>query len=267
MQLESAQFVALKKLKGSNIVRTAARHNLREIQKEIGANSHIDASRMGDNRILDGPATAREVAALTDKLMTDAGATVKRKDQVLAIEILFSLPAKSHINTDNFFIDALQWARDFFKLPVLSAVIHRDEAAPHMHVLLLPLVNGRMAGSEVVGNRQRLQALQTNFFDLVGVRYGLSRPNTPKRLNQATKQKYARLAYTAIVSDPDMLLRPEVEQALLDAISRNPEPLLNALGLALPTMANRGKTFVEIMTKPCNLEPPESKTRGFRGGR
>lgn len=263
MARETAQFLALKTLSGGGIVRVAARHNLREIQNELGADSHIDAARMGDNRVLAGPTTAGKVATLADQFMAEAGATVKRKDAVRAIEILFSLPPESHINRDAYFTDALQWARDFFVLPVLSAVIHRDEAAPHMHVLLLPLVNGRMSGSAVMGNRQRLQALQTSFFEQVGVRHGLIRPKAARRLSAATRKKCAELAFTAIVSDADMLLRPAVEQAILDAFGRHPEPLLNALGLSLPTTSKPGKSFVGIMTKPCGPEPRQSKPIGF----
>ena len=263
MAHQTAQFLALKTLVGGGIVRAAARHNLREIQYELGADSHIDATRMADNCILAGPTTAGEVAALADKLMTEAGAKVRRKDAVRAIEILFSLPAEARIDADACFTNALQWARDFFALPVLSAVIHRDEAAPHMHVLLLPLVNGRMSGSAVMGNRQRLQALQTSFFEQVGVRHGLARPKAAKRLNHATRLKCAELIHTAIVSDADLLMRPEVEAALMAAFGRDPEPLLNALGLSLPSKS--GKSFVEIMTRPCKSEPKQRNPIGFDG--
>jgi phage tail sheath protein FI len=46
----------------------AARHNLREIQAEQGASSHIDASRIKDNVVLFGPPTAKEVQANAEAL-------------------------------------------------------------------------------------------------------------------------------------------------------------------------------------------------------
>ena len=263
MAHDVTQFVRVKKLKGAGIVRIAARHNLRELQAELGALSHIDAARTNANCILAGGTTAGEVVELADRLMASAGVMVNRKDGVRAIETLFSLPAESQIDVDAFFADALQWVRDSFAVPVLSAVFHKDEAAPHMHVLLLPLVNGRMAGSDLMGNRTRLQGLQASFFEQVGLRHGLVRPKAAKRLNHAVRRKCAELAYTAIVSDSDLLLRPEVEQALLDALGRHPEPLLSALGLPMPTTSKPAKSFTEIMTRPCKPEARERIPIGF----
>lgn len=151
---------------------------------------------------------------------------------------------------------------DFFKVTVLSAVIHLDESAPHCHVLLLPLVDGRMTGSDLVGNRTRLQAIQASFYELVGQRHGLTRPKAPRRLNSATRHKCASMAFTAIVDNPDLLLRPDVEKALLETFGRNPEPLFAALGMTLPTSTKPVKSFVEIMTKPCALEK-RAKPIGF----
>lgn len=259
-----AHYLAIKKLtKGPGHLRSAARHNLRELQAELGAGSHINAARMADNIVLAGPATADDVAALADRLMLDAGATVRRKDAVRAVEIVFSLPPATSIDANDFFQSAVEWAREFFAVPLLSAVIHNDESAPHCHVLLLPLVNGRMAGSDLIGNRARLQAVQTGFFESVGSRYGLARPKAAKRLNVALRRKAAELAYTAVVSDSDLLVRPLVEQAILEAFGRNPEPLLEALNISMPTQEKSYRKFVAIMTKPCKPEPRQRKPIEF----
>ena len=156
----------------------------------------------------------------------------------------------------------LSWVRSFFNVPVLSAVIHLDESAPHCHVLLLPLVNGRMAGSDLVGNRPRLQAMQTGFFEQVGRRYGLTRPAALKRLSSATRHKAASVIVTAIQGNPELLDQRDVESAMLGVLARDPEPLLTALGLTMPVSTKPVKSFVEIMTKPCKLE----KSIGFKGG-
>jgi len=250
-------FFSVKKLnEGPGHLRVAARHNLRELQAELGASSHIDASRIADNVILAGPKTAGEVVVLADGLLMEAGAKVKRKDAVRAVELLFSLPPETSIDVDAFFSDAVEWVRGFFSVPLLSAVIHKDEAAPHCHVLLLPLVDGRMAGSDLVGNRARLRSMQTAFYESVGMRYGLVRPKAVKRQNAATMRKAAELAFTAIVSDPDLLIRPTVEVAVIDAFRRDPEPLLGAIGISMPIQGKPLKSFVAIMTKPCK---PESR--------
>lgn len=256
------QYLRLKKLTGKDIVRIAAKHNLRELQAELGAESHIDHTRIRLNQVIAGAATAAEIAASAERLMQDAHIGNLRRDAVRGVEIVISLPAVSNIDPTAYFADSLIWVRSFFNVPVLSAVIHLDESAPHCHVLLLPLVNGRMAGSDLVGNRPRLQAMQTGFFEQVGRRYGLTRPAALKRLSSATRHKAASVIVTAIQGNPELLDQRDVESAMLGVLARDPEPLLTALGLTMPVSTKPVKSFVEIMTKPCKLE----KSIGFKGG-
>lgn len=255
------QYLRLKKLVGRDIVRVAAKHNLRELQSELGAGSHIDHTRIGLNQILVGADNAAGVAADAERLMQEAGVGNLRRDAVRGVEIIVSLPASSAIDRETFFSDSLAWVRGFFSVPVLSAVVHLDEAAPHCHVLLLPLVNGRMAGSDLVGNKTRLQAMQTGFFEEVGRRYGLTRPKAQRRLNQATRDKAASMIVTAIQGSPELLDKRDVESALLEVLRRDPAPLLMALKLTMPLSEKPVKTFAGIMTKPCSPEKPI----GFRG--
>ncbi len=253
----SAAYVSLKKLTGAAIIKTAARHNLREIQAELGAGSHINPAQTCRNMRLAGPETAAELADLADNAMQDAGVGTLRKDAVRAIELLISLPADfAPAKLEGFFADALAWVRAFFGVPVLSAVVHRDEEAPHMHALLLPLANGRMVGSDLVGNRGRLQAIQAGFFESVACRYGLSRPRPEKRLSRALRDEAASVALACLQSHPERLQLPSVRTALHEAIASHPAPMLAALGLEMPTgKAKPQKSFVQIMTKACKPEP------------
>lgn len=255
------QYLRLKKLTGRDIVRVAAKHNLRELQSELGAGGHIDHRRIGLNQVLVGADTAASVVADAERLMQEAGVGNLRRDAVRGVEVIVSLPASSAIDRETFFSDSLAWVRSFFSVPVLSAVVHLDEAAPHCHMLLLPLVNGRMAGSDLVGNKTRLQAMQTGFFEEVGRRYGLTRPKAQRRLNQATREKAASLIVTAIQDSPELLDSQDVESAMLEVLRRDPAPLLKALNLTMPLPEKPARTFVEIMTKPCKPE----KAIGFRG--
>ncbi|SCY13712.1 plasmid recombination protein [Nitrosospira sp. Nsp13] len=257
-----APFLVLKKLRGNNVLRIAAKHNLRELQAEIGADDHINPSRTGMNQILAGAGTASDVAAAAEHLMHDAGVGKLRRDAIRALEIVVSLPPAAVIDLPAFFSEVLNWVRDFFNVPILSAVLHLDEAAPHCHILLLPLVNGHMVGSDLVGYRNRLREIQTSFYQQVGQPYGLSRPKSPQRLNSALRHKCASIVYTAIVDNPDLLLKPEVEVAVLEAFGRNAESLFVALGLTMPTQIKLIKSFVDIMTAPCPPEP-RKKHIGF----
>ncbi len=83
----SAHFLKLGKLtKGAGHVHSAARHNLREIQAELGAREHIDAGRSALNVVLAGEASAAGVSKYAKQLMADAGVIKLRKDCVRAVE-------------------------------------------------------------------------------------------------------------------------------------------------------------------------------------
>jgi hypothetical protein len=262
------QFLRIKKLTGKSIISAAMKHNHREIQAEQGADSHIDATRTHLNIILAGAVTAGGVSSHAERLMLEAGVGKLRRDAVRGLELIISLPPASTVNQSAFFSDALAWVQGFYGLPVLSAVIHNDEATPHVHIIMLPLIDGRMKGSDLVGNRARLQALQTGFYEQVGRMYGLTRPKPPQRISAATRLKSASLIVSALQSDPDLLVSPGIESALLATIGRDPEPLLSALGLSVPHPPKSTKSFVQIMTKPCKPEKPigfasSSKPIGF----
>jgi hypothetical protein len=249
------QFLRVKKLTGQGIIRSAARHNLREIQSELGAGSHIDPTLTRMNSVLAGATVADDVSSYAKGLMVEAGLVKLRKDAVRGLEIIISLQPSSSVDQSAFFADALAWVKDFFRVPVLSAVVHNDEAAPHCHILLLPLLHGRMQGSDLAGNRTRLQAMQTGFYSQVGQKYGLTRPKPPQRLNSAIRAKSASLVLSALQANPDLMDKAQIENALLAVFARDPEPLLSALGLSLPNPVKGNKSFVEIMTKPCPEKP------------
>lgn len=249
-------FLSIKKLKGKGIIRTAMKHNLRELQAELGAASHIDATRTALNTVMAGAVTSGGVSEYAEGLMLEAGVGPLRKDAVRSLELVVSLPPASRINPAVFFADAVTWAQGFFALPVLSAVVHNDEAMPHCHILLLPLIERRMKGSDLVGDRTRLQAMQTSFYEQVGRRHGLIRPKPPRRITAATRYKSASIILTTLQSDPALIDSPTLESALLITFARDPEPLLESLGLSVPHPPKNTKSFVEIMTKPCKPENP-----------
>lgn len=259
------QFLRIKKLTGQGIVHLAARHNLREIYCEQGLSkeSHIDLGRTSLNRVLKGPTTAAEVSSLAQDLMGRANISKLRKDAVRALEVIFSLPASPKINQNQFFEDSVAWSEKYFAVPILSSTVHNDESFPHCHVLLLPLVSGRMVGSDLFGNRTKLQATQADFYTVVGKHYGLKRQVAHKRLCMSIRRQAAHTVYDEIRGDPALLLSPEFKKALIDTLAKDPEPLIRSLGLSLPRPKHKG-TFVGIMTKPCITEKPIGIERDLR---
>ena len=252
-------FLRLKKLKGPGIIAAAARHNRRSIQAEVGASASIDPIRSRLNQTLQGPPTAEDVAKLAAQRLRDAGVGKLRKDAVLALECVFSLPHDSGVDDQRFFTDCAAWAGQQFGGPhnVLSVDVHRDEATPHCHVLLLPLVGGRMVGSDLMGNRRKLLELQQDFHQAVAARYGLRK--APARLAGASKQRAATAVLDRLKKAPDAALRSKVWTLIRDAIEHDPAPYMLALGIALEPTKKKQRTMTQIFTskgRGGNVEKP-----------
>ena len=249
-----AQVLRIKKLKGCGIITKAARHNLREIQAEVGADSHIDPLKTSQNIILRGGFLATDVARRADDLMAQENVKSIRKDAVLGVEILFSLSPLSGIDERDFFTDAVAWAEIFFELPILSAVIHNDETAPHCHVIMLPLFNGRMIGSKKIGYKSHLKVIHADFHAKVGQGYGLVRQASQKRYSRFARVKAAGMVVDSLRKNYKHFKEPTICDALRDSITENPLPAMLALGLEMPkAKIPKPKTFAGIMTRKFKL--------------
>lgn len=250
------QFLRIKKLTGKAIIHKAAKHNLREIAAEVGVGSHIDPARIADNVILFGSNSADGVAGRAQALMDEANVRPLKINAVRALEVIFSLPTETTANQRQFFEDATRWVGEHFGVPMLSSTIHNDEGAPHCHVILLPLVNGRMVGSDLVGGRSKLQGLQAAFHDGVGRPHGLVRQMPQKRHSAAVCEAAMALAFDVL--DANSGLNSVVLRLLLVPHAKNPEPLLKELGLSMPAPKASG-SFVATMTRPTKPDTPIGK--------
>lgn len=248
--MSGAAFLRLKKLKGKSIIAVAARHNRRAIQAEVGASASIDPSRSQLNETLHGPATAEGVAQLASQRLRDARVGKLRKDAVMAVEAIFSLPKGSGLDERQYFENCASWTALNFggQQNVLSVDIHRDEAAPHCHVLIMPMVNGKMVGSDMVGNRRRLLELQQDFHRAVAARYGLRK--APARLAGAAKQGAVSAVLGSLKRAADGAMRSQVWPTIRDAIESDPAPYVMALGIELDPPKKKLRTMAQIFTSP-----------------
>lgn len=156
----------------------AARHNLREIQAEMGAVGRIDPMRSASNIVLHGPSTAGEVQAQADAMLADAGidGSKLRRDHCQAIEVVFSLPTEAPVSDRAaYFARCLRWLGESTGLPVLSAVVHNDETEQHLHALLLPIKGCAHVGRKPIADRDAIKKLRDSFFAEVGGPAGLKR--------------------------------------------------------------------------------------------
>ena len=260
--MSGAAFLRLKKLTGGGIISKAARHNRRVIQAELGASGPIDATRSHLNVTLMGPSTADEVAQLAkDKLMA-AGITKTRKNAVMGVELVFSLPTGHPHDVTAYFTACAQWAgAEFGGLDnIVSVDIHRDEAQDHAHVLLVPLFDGRLRGSDAVGNKKKLTELQATFFKDVAAGFGFSKPRA--RLSGNNKAQATRQVLDRLRQDPAG--KSAAWAVIRDSVERDPMPYALALGIVITDTPNKpAKTMRQIFTST-GKGPRKEKPIGFQ---
>ena len=266
--MSGASFLRIKKLKGGGIIAVAARHNRRVIQAEMGATGSIDPTRSCLNETLVGPSTAADVGQLAKEMMAAAGVVKLRKDAVMGLKIVFSLPPGHTLDDRAYFTACATWAGASFggAQNVLSVDIHRDEAAPHCHVLLLPLIDGRMDGSNLIGGKQKLMALQKDFHSKVAALYGLSK--APARLNGTAKHAGAKAVLQKLREASDGALQSAAWSVIREAVERDPAPFMMALDIELATLKKPGRTMAQIFTSkgkgrtssnPIGFTPPKKE--------
>lgn len=203
--------------------------------------------------------------------MDHAGIDKLRKDAVRGVEIVFSLPTDFPGNSAAFFEDAVSWAEAYYKVPVLSAVVHCDQPQLHCHAILLPLVDGRMLGSDLVGNIHNLRAAQESFSERVGKVYGLTyRSDTPSA-EGGTLGLNGRKILVLVRQQPSLLDNESVFEALARAIKPTKELLVtvqkvanleSSIGFVSPGMSDGEKPIgFDFRTQPDREKPIAFGTR------
>jgi hypothetical protein len=233
----------------------AARHNLREIQAELGASGHINPRRMANNVTLAGPATAAQVQAMADELLAAVGTSKLKRDHVQAIEVVFSLPPEAPVEPLAYFSRCLAWLRLAVPLPVLLATVHRDEAAPHMHALLLPVKDGKHVGG-ALNTRPNLKQLRESFFTRVAGPAGLKRDGA--KVRGMVKQ----WAVAAVLARCEAMGLPVAMGPLWAnyraSIEREPTPQMLVLGVDVNTLRpenDRIQSPIGLQPNPLGLAP------------
>jgi len=232
-------FLCINKLRGGDIIKKAAVHNRREKPDSIET---IDRSRTHLNYSIEGPATAQEVDQLARRLMAEAGITRERKNGVLGLELVFSLPRGFQCDERQFFKDCVDWAKRYFGCPLLSADVHNDQSQRHCHVILLPLVDGAMRGRQLVGMKADLFAMQKQFHEVVASRHGLKRV---AKLSGAEKERAVNKVLAYYHQTSDSVLQSASWETIRRSIQAIPEDYLEDLGLELEKKPI--KPFVEFV--------------------
>ena len=155
------------------------RENERDENYKSKKNPQIDHIRTPNNYHIIG----RTETYLTyiDKRIKELAPKRKIKDDAVLINsfILGSdgefFSKLSEEQQKEFFRDcAMCFAERYGEENIISAVVHMDETNPHMHLNLIPVLDGRLCSKKLF-DRKALRELQTAFHEKVGKKWGLKR--------------------------------------------------------------------------------------------
>jgi hypothetical protein len=212
----------------------AEKHNCRLIAQEIGGYGGIDGRRTSLNLVLvslNGSSYEEAVLTVLHSLGLDLSHySYHKKNRGYAVELVFSVTAGHRCDFNAMYADSLGWLRDFYpESHIVHAVVHHDEDTPHMHVILVPIVNGRLDANKVCGYKGVSSKRNISLFKYLDKRYGLT---FPVYLKGAEKKAGAALAILHYQKLPENAIKDILEQPILQSIYARPEPFLYALGIS-----------------------------------
>lgn len=242
--MASSYLMRLGKIKGKNGVLFALKHNKRTLQSERGVSANINFARTPLNYSLTESNSPENIAQHAKVQMLKSGIDNPRSNLVCAVEVIFSLPINYHDkDTRQFFIDCLDWVKNTFSGEILSFDVHLDESAPHAHAVILPLIDGKMNGSDMVGGTGNLMRLINKFHHDIARHYGLSR-SEKKRQSPAAKAETEKLVLTHLCDDP--IMNSSIWACVRDSIHHDPYPYAQMLNVKLTDKTINHKSFLDI---------------------
>lgn len=234
----------------------AARHNLREIQAENGADyGKLDPTRSHLNEVLAGPDKASEVEMLNHQLFEAAGIdrAKLRKDHAQASEHVLSLE-EGQDERDFFRVMVAFFKRVFGAENILSATVHRDQKQPHIHILVSPISGGSYQGGKL-HSKDETEKIKTKMAE-VAKTIGFAPPSGKFRRQQTSDKAAAVIAWLEHNQHP--ILNDPAWPAWLQALNKDPSPLFEHY--QLDTVSIPKSMAQERLRKP---EKPTLKPTGI----
>lgn len=145
------------------------------LKKNYASNPNIDPERTPQNFHLIQP--GGRYRAIANRQIEEAGCRT-RKDSVLLMEALVTaspeyLAGKSEQELRRYFERAVEFMKTKQEPSTfVSAVVHMDEANPHMHLLFVPLTQEkRLSAKEIAGDRKKMVRWQDEFWSYMVKEY------------------------------------------------------------------------------------------------
>ena len=190
----SFAIMRMAKIKSKRDVVMSLQHNTRE-RMPLNA----DPEKTKKNLVYGG--TTAETMVRFDGLMPQK----IRKNAVLAVELVMTASPDFKGHWGAYLKDSLDWALDTFGIdkekkdirPAIQYAVHHDEQTPHIHLMVVPLKDGKLNAKHFIGgSRERMAELQQDFFEKVGKKHELER-GRPREETRAKHSHHTLATKTA----------------------------------------------------------------------
>ena len=178
----------MEKLKSRASLVGALKHDYRERVPE-----NADPERT-DKNVYDGSVQSA-LAKYSEKLPEKV-----RKNAVHAVEIVLTASPEwfekaDHKQIDEFIQRSQGWCAKLFGYEnELAIALHMDEKTPHIHAIYMPLVDGKLNSKAVIGgSRDRMRALQDDFYKKVGKPLGMDRGEKREAVRHTEVSEFGRV--------------------------------------------------------------------------
>ncbi len=174
------------------------------LKEKYKSNEDIDPERTYLNYHLVQPEGKYRDKAL--ERIKEVGAK-RRKDSVVMQDVLITaspdwINAKSYEEQVEYFDHAFNFiAKRYGRDNILSAVVHMDEAHPHMHLVFVPITpEGKLSSKTLMGGPKGMEKLQDDFHEQMARKYpdltrGISKKITKRRHISPQMYKQAAALY------------------------------------------------------------------------
>lgn len=226
-----------KKDKGGAIA-GCERHNERK-KEAYKSNPDIDNNRSKENyHIVQAPqyTYSRKIKELIKKYGCKT-----RKDSVKLVEAIITASPEFINNLDKgeqreYFERATNFMKnEIGEDRIISAVVHMDEATPHMHLMFCPInKEGKLSAKSILGNQRSLSEWQTRYYEHMHQRWNeLERGKSA----QETKRKHIPTWLFKLADNLDALynqILKTIDNISIIGIKKNKEEAISLLAKFVP---------------------------------
>lgn len=231
--MASFAILRIEKRKLGSVTRINNHHE--RLKEKYKSNEDIDSERTRFNYHLVEPEGKYRQKVL-DRI-EEVGAK-KRKDSVVLQDVLITaspdwIDAKSYEEQVEYFDHAFDFiANRYGRDNILSAVVHMDEAHPHMHLVFVPITpDGKLSSKTLMGGPKGMEKLQDDFHAHMSRKYpdltrGISKKITKRRHISPQMYKQAAALYEhydqilAAINDIGMIGNAKAKEEAIELLGR-----------------------------------------------